>query len=486
MKKMFSKCSAVVFAGVVFAFLGLPAWAFEDCGSNFQATFSYEGATSPSETGIPVPIGSDFLTKLSLVALGEDESEAGESVDIVMVMDRSGSMGWVADGMVKMEQAQNALEQVVSLFKNEDNPRHRLALVSYNSSVTLDQPLTSNYEKVDVAIKSLSAGGSTNIGGALSVAANHLKNTGNPDSKKIILIATDGMHNTGTPVASGIAKVPEYASVYSVGIGDSSYYDEDVLKAIAGAGDGEGKYYSSSVAELVQTFELIIQDILKPFRPENVQVKFFQKNEDKFDLLETDPNYSGFGSGQVEWNDLGKMVNGDSKIFDLKFLQSGGYGLGLELNESYVEATYELFGKSCYEKVAIPVLKIDNLPKCTGSIPMNGQICLGDNTGLSADSPNILVESCSFSIKCEYFCPAPLKYRNGACVVDGACGNLEGEQWCRSLPSGFDYCSSGFLSDGPNEAGNRWNWTCGGIFGGDAVSCNAGRICPHDWKEANP
>lgn len=462
------------------------AQTYEDCGNNFAAEYTYEGLLPPPPTtSFTIPLNSDFRTKLNLIAKGEDDLKAGDNVDIVLVMDRSGSMGSVVEGERKITKAKEALKQVVSVFENVDKPENRLALVTYNASVTLDQGLTSNYGLVNTAIDSFSAGGNTNIGGALSVAANHLDNNGNEDSKKFIVVATDGVHNVGTPVQVGISNVGSDVTVYSVGIGDSSYYDEVILRAIAEAGTGEGSYYASSIADLTQTFEDIIKDILTPFRPENIALTFTRRNTDKFTLQDTDPDHTAVPGDDVIWADLGSMSNSGTKDIIIDFLQAGGYGLDLALNRPFVDITYTLFGKNCIEQVPIEIIAIDNLPQCTGSVPLNSQMCPNDDMGLSADVPITLVADCTDSQKCEYVCVAPLVYENGACRLPGKCGTLMDEAWCRSLPSG-SFCSQGFLSDGPNASDSLWTWECKGLFGGSSEFCSARRLCPHDWKEALP
>lgn len=488
MKKIFQKILSVS-VGVslsLFVAADVGAQEYEDCGDNFSANYTYEGLISPpATTGITIPLNSDFRTRLRLTAEGDDDLEVGENVDIVLVMDRSGSMNGTVDGERKIEKAKEALAQVVSVFEDADKPENRLGLVTYNASVTLDQTLTSNYNLVSDAVNSFSAGGMTNIGGALSVAANHLENNGNDESRKFIVIATDGVHNTGTPVQVGISNVPDDVTVYSVGIGDSSYYDEDILRAVSGAGTGEGEYYASEVSDLTQTFEDIIRDILTPFRPENVAVTYTRQNVDMFTLQDTDPDHNIALNDEVTWENLGSMENGDTQEIDIDFLQAGGYGIDLELNRPFVEVTYDLFGKSCIEQVPIDVVMIDNLPQCTGAVPANSQMCPGDDTGLTVNVPRELGASCTDTKMCEYICPPPFVYENGACRIPGKCGTLEGEIWCRSLPSGT-YCEDGYLSDGPNPVESQWVWSCRGYWGGSTEHCNAIRLCPKDWEEVLP
>ncbi|MBI2173043.1 MAG: hypothetical protein HYT73_02405, partial [Candidatus Aenigmarchaeota archaeon] len=54
-------------------------------------------------------------------------------------------------------------------------------------------------------------------------------------------------------------------------------------------------------------------------------------------------------------------------------------------------------------------------PSCTGTPPANSDICSGDNTGLSTDTPITLVSSCG-TPKCEYACRTGFTKQGSTCV----------------------------------------------------------------------
>lgn len=66
---------------------------------------------------------------------------------------------------------------------------------------------------------------------------------------------------------------------------------------------------------------------------------------------------------------------------------------------------YQMNGAVC-EPIPVPVYS------CTGSVPSSATICLGDDSGLTADTSNLLVSACT-SRKCEYTC-------NSGTVFDSA------------------------------------------------------------------
>lgn len=482
-KRVFISLLAIPF---VFAFSFVKA-DVGDCGNNFSAGFSYVGKranTSDPFTTI-VPVGYEFKTHLSMSAEGEDELQAGENVEIMLVMDRSGSMDDSIDGIKKIDAAKASLNIVADTFITSADPDNRLGLVTYNGNVTLDQSLTSNYNKVKDAINGFSASGQTNISGALMNAANHLKANADADAQKFIVIATDGKQNIGMPINFGILSVGGDTTVFSVGIGEDA--DEDVLKKIAQeSGNKEGKYYYSDVGDLTTIFTKIIEDILIPFRPENINATFYRDNADKFSLLSSSPAYSAVSNGEVSWNGLGSMLNGASRDFDLIYKQAGGVGSGMPVNTGDLLVTYDLFGTACSEIVPVDIVTIDNTPQCTGTVPNNATLCAGDDTGLVSDFPRQLVTGCSTVDKCEYTCDTGFELKNGKCVISGKCGPAEKEIWCRDVPT-TGWCGSGSaLIEGPTPRGNRWTWVCAGMYGGPSTSCRAVRACGEGWREVGP
>lgn len=65
---------------------------------------------------------------------------------------------------------------------------------------------------------------------------------------------------------------------------------------------------------------------------------------------------------------------------------------------------------------------VANTYSCTGSVPTNATMCSGDNSNLSSDTANSVVDACSFPAgsnpKCEYSCDTGYHEDNGSCVVD--------------------------------------------------------------------
>jgi Ca-activated chloride channel family protein len=165
--------------------------------------------------------------------------ELDESVarDVVVVLDRSGSM----EGD-KMDQAISAAEYVLDNLGADD----RFGVVDFSRYVrTFDADLrpASDAQKGIDYVRDISAGGNTNISGALERGMEFL--TGERPGTVIFL--TDGLATVGIEEADGILEVteqsaPERTQLFSFGVG----YDVDtvLLDALATTFTGSSHYVS--------------------------------------------------------------------------------------------------------------------------------------------------------------------------------------------------------------------------------------------------
>jgi Tol biopolymer transport system component len=175
--------------------------------------------------------------------------QANES-DILLVVDRSGSM---ADNN-KLNDAKAA----VTTFANLTNaPPDQLGLVSFSTSATLDQPLTTNKAAVISATQALAAGGSTRIDLALLQARLELTSTRHIISHaKIIILLTDGLQSqTGNdPVlAEAAAAKAEGATIFTIGLGPD--VDASLLQQVATS--PAHYFFAPSGAQLQAIYEQI-------------------------------------------------------------------------------------------------------------------------------------------------------------------------------------------------------------------------------------
>jgi|GEM_PF-4762282 len=126
-------------------------------------------------------------------------------VDVILVIDRSGSMGQSIPGdpntpiYYAKQAALSFAQQILA------DPNNRVAIASYSDQATLNQSLTNNLTAVQNAINGLSASGYTNIQQGFYIARTHMESNGrNPSTTaRAIVLLSDGVANrSGNPPIS--------------------------------------------------------------------------------------------------------------------------------------------------------------------------------------------------------------------------------------------------------------------------------------------
>ncbi len=163
-----------------------------------------------------------------------------KNVDIVLILDRSGSM----QGM-KMQYTKQAVMDLISLLSQGD----RLSLISYSDSVRRHSPLVNltdrNQRMLRNMVHAIYAGGSTNLGGGLQAGLDTiLQEPQGARIRKVILIS-DGLANRGVVNPWELGRMASIAlendfSVATVGVGDS--FNEQLMALIADQGAGTYHY----------------------------------------------------------------------------------------------------------------------------------------------------------------------------------------------------------------------------------------------------
>jgi len=187
--------------------------------------------------------GGDGNVGLSLVMRADDifDLDSGDArhVDLVIVLDRSGSM--------QGRKIQDAKQAVLNLLSNLSKG-DRLALVSYSNGVqrhsNLLEVTPTNRMLLTSAIHEISAGGGTNLGAGLQEGINVLL-AGRKDGKlgKVILVS-DGLANQGVTNPTSLGNMASIAvqrefGVSTVGVGND--FNEHLMTHIANR--GTGNYY---------------------------------------------------------------------------------------------------------------------------------------------------------------------------------------------------------------------------------------------------
>ena len=187
--------------------------------------------------------GGDGLAALALTLSADEvlDLDRGEAnhVDMVIVLDRSGSM----DGK-KISDAKTAALNLLSNLTSAD----RFGLVTYSDGVqrrsNLIKVTPANRKRLESIIRSISAGGATNLGAGLQEGIDLLLSARKMGNVRRVILISDGLANRGITDAVSLGNMATISmenefAVSTVGVG--SDFNEHLMTYIADR--GAGNYY---------------------------------------------------------------------------------------------------------------------------------------------------------------------------------------------------------------------------------------------------
>jgi len=176
----------------------------------------------------PLTIALNDSVDLTIKLKGDGWALQPNPIDTVIVMDRSGSMGYTMGTSTKLKSAQNAAKTFVGLM----NPgTDRIAVVSYAGSpgypeTSVDITPTTSYTSVNSTIDSWKANGATETRDGLKKAIDLLIANPNPNANavKAIVLMTDGDYNwLGNPMGRGTGYDANYTSYSTSSLEPNKY-----------------------------------------------------------------------------------------------------------------------------------------------------------------------------------------------------------------------------------------------------------------------
>jgi Ca-activated chloride channel homolog len=197
---------------------------------------------------------TDVLVRITPVA--EEVSAPRPPLDLAVVIDVSGSMSGLPLQLAK---------ETVVLVNQTLSPEDRLSLVTFNSGVQVVMPLQKigPTERLQRQLDRIHAGGSTALHGGWRAGADLLQGDACPGNLPRVLLLTDGRANIGLAQPRAIAADVALAlsrSVSTSTVGVGLRYDERVLEAIAGAGDGN-YHFAETPEALPGVFEAELESL---------------------------------------------------------------------------------------------------------------------------------------------------------------------------------------------------------------------------------
>lgn len=301
--------------------------------------------TLASKVISPTTIQYNQLAQVTLSLTAIPDINANP-VDIMLVLDRSGSMNGAP--LIALKAA--AIE-FIDIIKEATNPGgtnlgspNRIGVVSFAALATLTVPLTDNVAALTAGINGLSASGLTNHAAAFNLAAGNYTPVLSPPNRKILIMFTDGDTTIGAPAGPAAQAAKDAGiEIYCVGLGDVTDFIDN-LNDWASDPTSSHVIVAPTPDELILAFQILAASIAKPGA---VGIEVVDTVEDEFEILQpvslTYPGttISGYDIAldkkSITWtlDQLGVLTTEEASItFTIRYL--GSVSAILPVNKSVV------------------------------------------------------------------------------------------------------------------------------------------------------
>lgn len=341
--------------------------------------------------------GGEFKIKLSLAA---EPDIVGNPTDIVLILDRSGSMAGRP-----LENLKKGAKKFIDIIDEATDGAQdgqigsgsHIGIVSFANTATQDTQLITSVADLKAAVDALTSGGATNHEDAFIKALQLFNPMSN--NAKVMVMFTDGETTVGgdANVVATAAKA-QGVIIYVIGLSGNGGIDEDAIRDWASDPDSAFVAITPNDEELEKLFEDLARNITKP------------------------------GATDIVIEDL---VVPCFKITDVGTPTKGTATL---VNDRKVRWTIEELGVKGSEGATFE-FTVEHVGPCTGTLEVNEEVTYDDHEGnvVVFPSPEIEVDCGTVVIPEE--CPDPVDIGIEGCedTVEFDAGEVELESLGRVL-----------------------------------------------------
>lgn len=248
---------------------------------------------------------------------------SSKPAEIVLVMDRSGSMD-DASGSPNFATKLDAAKAAAKAFiKAVDLKRNRIGLVQFNDAADTVISLNDDVSQLTAAVNSLSADGGTAIDQGIVLALQELQMNRRPDTNGVVVLLSDGDSDEQDALKAAEVAKQDDVRLITIGLGQDA--NQSVLQQIASGPDDV--YFSPDAGQLEKIYQDIAITVSRPLAVQNIVLEH-TFDATSFQVVPDSISPKGtLSGGKISWSL--KEVPAKGQVFSYKArpLASGGLNL---------------------------------------------------------------------------------------------------------------------------------------------------------------